>query len=264
MMNSLLVEDDCEFALQCIEVMKRCGLSVNYHADAAAAKVFLLEHAVDVGIFDLMLPPSYQDEGLRLFAWAMERQPALNALLITQKQTGTTEVVANAMQLGAHFFLDKQDSQFLSKLEFQIKELLMAKSDGIFISHGHNELLRLKLKEFIQDRFQKTAIVLSDQPSTGLTIVEKLEQASTCCACAIILMTKDDETRDGGVRARQNVIHEIGFFQGKYGRQNVILLAERGVEVFSNISGIVRIEFSSEHFESAFEPLRIELEAVLQ
>ena len=95
--------------------------------------------------------------------------------------------------------------------------------------------------------------------NNGLTIVEKLERASNYCNAAIILLTKDDETKDGGMRARQNVIHEIGFFQGKLGRKNVILLCEEGVEIFSNISGIVRISFSLNHFEETYEDLRREL-----
>jgi len=74
-------------------------------------------------------------------------------------------------------------------------------------------------------------------------------------------MTKDDVQEDAGVRARQNVVHEIGFFQGKYGRQNVVLLAERGVEIFSNISGILRIEFDADHFEAVFDQLRLEIDA---
>jgi len=61
------------------------------------------------------------------------------------------------------------------------------------------------------------------------------------------------------MRARQNVIHEIGFFQGKYGRKNVVLLCEEGVELFSNISGIVYIQFDRNHFPEVFEQLRNEL-----
>ena len=76
---------------------------------------------------------------------------------------------------------------------------------------------------------------------------------------AIILLTKDDEMADGSMRSRQNVIHEIGFFQGKYGRKNVILLCEEGVELFSNISGIVYIQFDRNHFAEVFEQLRNEL-----
>jgi predicted nucleotide-binding protein len=105
----------------------------------------------------------------------------------------------------------------------------------------------------------KTPIILSEERSRGLTVVEKLERASEICCFAVILMTKDDQQNNGGLRARQNVIQEIGFFQGKYGRKNVVLLAERGVELFTNISGIVRIEFDAEHFEECYEPLRNEL-----
>jgi hypothetical protein len=42
-----------------------------------------------------------------------------------------------------------------------------------------------------------------------------------------------------------------------------VLLAERGVEVFTNISGIVRIEFDPTSFETVFEPLRVEIEEAL-
>ena len=105
----------------------------------------------------------------------------------------------------------------------------------------------------------QTAVVLSEQPNNGMTIVEKLEAASEKCNKAIILLTKDDEMADGRMRGRQNVIHEIGFFQGKYGRRNVVLLCEEGVESFSNISGIVYIKFNRDHFSEVFEPLRNEL-----
>ncbi len=61
------------------------------------------------------------------------------------------------------------------------------------------------------------------------------------------------------MRARQNVVHELGFFQGKYGRDKVILLVEEGLELFSNISGIVYSRFESNNFSAAFESLRLEI-----
>ena len=72
-------------------------------------------------------------------------------------------------------------------------------------------------------------------------------------------MSADDLQVDGGVRARQNVIHELGFFQAKYGRNRTILLIEKGIERFSNISGIVCTEFDKNNFEACFDRLRIEL-----
>ena len=136
-------------------------------------------------------------------------------------------------------------------------------SEKVFISHGQNELLKLKLKDFLQNKLQRDTVILSELPNHGLTVVEKLEKASRSCNRAIVLLTKDDETKDGGMRARQNVIHEVGFFQGKYGRNMVILLCEKGVDLFSNISGILRIEFEAEHFEEVYDSLRIEFETTI-
>lgn len=59
-----------------------------------------------------------------------------------------------------------------------------------------------------------------------------------------------------------NVIQEVGFFQGKYGRNKVILLCEKGVDLFSDISGIMRIDFEANHFEAAYDSIRRELEFV--
>jgi predicted nucleotide-binding protein len=123
----------------------------------------------------------------------------------------------------------------------KVESIEVERRSGIFISHGHNELLKLKLKDFVENRLKRKAVMLTEQPSAGMTVVEKLERASNECSSAIILMTGDDTLRDGGIRARQNVIHELGFFQGKCGRNNVILLVEEGLELFSNISGIVYI-----------------------
>lgn len=188
-----------------------------------------------------------------------EKYLSVATLMVTQKDRGTTEIVSEAMLAGAHYLLDKNSPVLFDKLRMLMQEIM---KKHIFLSHGHNEL-KLKLKDFLLSRLKQTPIVLAEQPSRGLTIVEKLERVSQECWFAIILMTKDDDQKDGGVRARQNVVHEIGFFQGRYGRRNVVLLAERGVEVFSNISGIVRIEFEPDHFTEVFEPLRLEIEAAI-
>jgi predicted nucleotide-binding protein len=61
----------------------------------------------------------------------------------------------------------------------------------------------------------------------------------------VVLLTGDDEGRQRGAeqelqpRARQNVILELGFFVGALGRQRVVLLYEDGVELPSDISGVL-------------------------
>ena len=157
-------------------------------------------------------------------------------------------------------FLEKDRPDSIHQIVISAQEVLMQEKNKIFMSFGHNELLKLRLKDFIENRLSIPTIVLADQPARGLTIVEILRRLRTVLFCPDLL-TKDDEQKDDAARARQNVIHELGFFQGKYGRKNVVLLAERGVELFSNISGIVRIDLEPAHFESVFDPLRREIES---
>jgi predicted nucleotide-binding protein len=45
------------------------------------------------------------------------------------------------------------------------------------------------------------------------------------------------------MRARQNVIHEAGLFQGRLAFDRAILLLEDGVEDFSNNAGTQHIRF---------------------
>ena len=252
-MNILFVDDDHAFAESCVSILVGEGHIVSYSENAEDAKHKLYDSNFDIAIVDLMLPPTFSLKHIR------KTNPNLICLMVTSKQENTIEIVAESMKAGATNFLDKGTNIFFFKLRTTIKEIILQSKDKIFLSHGNNDFIKLKIKDFIQERLKKNIVVLSEQPSRGLTIVEKLEQVSECCDFAVILMTKDDFQRDGGVRARQNVVHEIGFFQGKYGRNKVVLIAESGVELFSNISGIIRLTFESDHFDEILEPLRLEI-----
>ncbi len=130
----------------------------------------------------------------------------------------------------------------------------------VFISHGHDEDCLFKLRTFLKERLNCDPVVLKLMPDNGLTIVEKLEKYGRDCSFAIILMTGDDETKNGGIRARQNVIHELGFFHGAIGREKVLLCKEAGVELFSNISGLLYIEFEKGRIENILEDVRLAIE----
>lgn len=131
----------------------------------------------------------------------------------------------------------------------------------VFISHGHNEVVKHKLKDFIRERLRMEPVILAEQPDLGLTVVEKLEKYGPGCQFALILFTADDQMVSGEARARQNVIHELGFFHGLLGRDRVLLLKQSGVELFSNISGLIYKEFEEDRIESVFEDIRIALES---
>jgi predicted nucleotide-binding protein len=69
---------------------------------------------------------------------------------------------------------------------------------------------------------------------------------------AFLVLTGEDETADQCLRARQNVIHETGLFQGKLGFSRAIVLLEEGVEEFSNLAGIQHISFPKGHISETF------------
>ena len=58
--------------------------------------------------------------------------------------------------------------------------------------------------------------------------------------------------RRGGMRARQNVVHEAGLFQGRLGFAGAVVLLEKGAEEFSNIHGIVQIRFDKGRIKETF------------
>lgn len=69
---------------------------------------------------------------------------------------------------------------------------------------------------------------------------------------AVLVMTAEDETAEGAFRARQNVIHEIGLFQGRLGFSRAIVLVEDAVELFSNLQGVQQIRYSQGNSRETF------------
>jgi predicted nucleotide-binding protein len=77
---------------------------------------------------------------------------------------------------------------------------------------------------------------------------------------ALLVLTAEDETADGKERARQNVVHEAGLFQGRLRFARAIVLLEEGCEEFSNIQGLGQIRFPPDRISAAFEEVRRVLE----
>jgi len=77
---------------------------------------------------------------------------------------------------------------------------------------------------------------------------------------AFLVMTGEDETPNGILRARQNVIHEIGLFQGRCGWNRAIVLLEDECEEFSNIEGVTQIRFPKGRIDAKAEEIRRVLE----
>lgn len=112
----------------------------------------------------------------------------------------------------------------------------------IFIVHGHDGELKQSVARIIEKQGIE-AIILSEQANQGRTIIEKFEDYSDVDG-AICLFTSDDigkaknDSADNP-RARQNVVLETGYFMGKLGRNHVVILADNGIEMPSDLSGVV-------------------------
>ena len=86
-------------------------------------------------------------------------------------------------------------------------------------------------------------------PSTGKTIIEKIEKYTGNVCYAIVLYTPCDEGKakedaEYKSRARQNVVFEHGYLCGKLTRSHVCALVKGDVEVPGDLSGIVYVSMS--------------------
>jgi predicted nucleotide-binding protein len=133
----------------------------------------------------------------------------------------------------------------------------------VFISHGSSDEWR-EVQSHIERDLDVRTLELAQEPNRGRTVLQKLTEESDRCSYAVVIMTADDEMPDDAPRARQNVIHEIGFFQGKFGLPSVTLLYQMGTDIPSNIHGLVYVPFPSGMVSAAFGVLDRELQAAFQ
>ena len=126
-------------------------------------------------------------------------------------------------------------------------------ANKVFIVHGHDGELKEAVARIIEKQNSIEAIILSEKANKGRTIIEKFEDYSDVNG-AVCLFTADDVGREKSdkeekARARQNVVFEAGFFMGKLGRDHVVLLADNGVEMPSDLSGVVYTSTSNWQLE---------------
>jgi predicted nucleotide-binding protein len=118
----------------------------------------------------------------------------------------------------------------------------------VFIVHGRDNEAKQEVSRFIES-LGLEAIILHEQASSGMTIIEKIEHYSNDADFALVLYTACDKGRGAHEtkvpardRARQNVVFEHGYLMAKLGRENVCSLVKGDIETPNDISGVVYVQ----------------------
>jgi predicted nucleotide-binding protein len=117
----------------------------------------------------------------------------------------------------------------------------------VFLVHGRDNEAKQEVARYVES-FGLEVIILHEQASSGMTIIEKIEHYANDADFAIVLYTACDHGR--GIneskvhpknRARQNVVFEHGYLMAKLGRKNVCALVKGEIETPNDISGVVYV-----------------------
>ncbi|MFZ3201347.1 MAG: nucleotide-binding protein [Candidatus Acidiferrales bacterium] len=132
----------------------------------------------------------------------------------------------------------------------------------VFIGHGADPQWK-DLKDHLHEKHGYAVEAYEIGSRSGHAIRDILEEMLKASSFALLVMTGEDETKDGKILARQNVVHEAGLFQGRLGFGRAIIILEDGTEEFSNIAGLQQIRFSKGKIRETFGDVLAVLEREL-
>lgn len=127
----------------------------------------------------------------------------------------------------------------------------------IFLSSTHNQLGK-EVDEFLEVKLGHEVIAIEASAQQTTTDIEVLERETGDCSFAVIVLTALSP------RSRENLSHEIGYCQGTFGLENVLVLRQDGVEAFANLTGIMYEVFSGDNIKSTFPRIRAEIDAAIE
>lgn len=142
--------------------------------------------------------------------------------------------------------------------------LFKPNSQSVFIVHGHNEKILNEVREYIET-LKVNTIVMEEKPNGQYTLIEKFEKIIDICRYGIVIYTKCDvgyersNPMDLEFRARQNVVFEHGYLNGRLSRKNVcVVLESEDIGIPSDIKGVAYIDLSKQNWKQALKNNLIE------
>ena len=155
-----------------------------------------------------------------------------------------------------------------NKIEFLIAEhgsrYLSHTGDKIFIIHGHDEANLSELKTLLEGTLKLKTVVLKKEAGAGKALIEKFEEYASDCCYAFAIFTPDDFVNNSDTsyfQSRQNVLFELGWFFGHFGRDRVCIIKKDNTEIPSDLAGIQSIGFY-ENISDKFLAIKAELQRV--
>lgn len=255
------------------------------NASEEAAEVFRQGKAEVLPILDVLID-TLTDTNLTSLKNEIEKlEPCLDSHDIIRRQSPTTIMTADmrAFQGGiktpphvayqAWLYSVASQGAYLTTLAEKVRHIQrylevkhkmkgksIARKEGkIAIGHGRSGGWR-ELKTYLQDRLHLDVDEFNQQSVAGVPNTERLAQMLDDACFAFLIMTAEDEHSDGSQHARENVVHEIGLFQGRLGFKRAIVLLEEGCKEFSNIQGLGQIRFKKGLMAAKYDEIRQVLE----
>lgn len=142
-------------------------------------------------------------------------------------------------------YAEPVQAAFMTELVQKNSEVVIA------IGHGHSDAWR-EVRDYLQDKLGFKVEAYETGPRAGRSRVDVLTELLDGCNFALLVHTADDEQADGEARARENVVHETGLFQARYGFRRAIIVRESGCATFSNVHGLEEIHFEPGRIKEAF------------
>ena len=158
------------------------------------------------------------------------------------------QLVRGVQKLGEHAGTLRNASRIYNTKQ---QERIM-RGSKVFIGHGHSDTWRA-VKDFVERELGLEVEEFERESVAGRQIKDRLEEMLRNAGWAILVATRDDSS---GSEPRLNVIHELGFAQGRLGWENAIILLEKGCQLPSNLGGTVYLEFQRGQVKQVFNDLR--------
>jgi len=145
--------------------------------------------------------------------------------------------------------------------EINLKSETPPEPTKIFIVHGHDETALNAIRVFVTQQTGIMPVSLAEEPGAGDTIIEKFERIGGEAKFVIVLLTPDDVGQSVGdqnagrainLRARQNVVLELGYFIGKMSRKSVVVV-DAGVERPSDLAGLSYVAYGASNWQIALQ-----------